>query len=155
MTNLDEYRACVGIMLINTDKKVFVGERGDSPGAWQMPQGGIDPGESVEQAGRRECLEEIGVGDINVLHQIDHWLLYDLPAELRTRLWGGKYRGQKQKWLLAQFDGTDADIDLERHGPPEFSAWQWVKPEQLMGLIVPFKRDIYRTVLREFAPWLS
>ena len=155
MTNLDLYRACVGIMLLNQDGKVFVGERGDAPGSWQMPQGGIDEGEDVEQAGRRECFEEIGVRDIEIIATTDHWLMYDLPDELRRRIWGGRFKGQKQKWILARFLGNDSQIDLEQHGPAEFSAWRWVDVSELLPLIVPFKRDTYRAVLREFADFIK
>lgn len=154
MIDYDAYRPCVGMMILNAQGLVFVGERSDSPGAWQMPQGGIDAGEDVDTAGRRECREEIGVDTIEIIARIDHWLLYDLPEELQRQLWKGKYRGQRQKWLLARFTGRDEDIALDRYGPPEFMAWQWVRHDQLLDLIVPFKRDTYREVLRAFAAYL-
>lgn len=148
------YRPCAGFMLLNAERRVFVGQRIDSRfnGAWQMPQGGIDPGEDHEQAALRELHEETGIGPslVEVVGQLREPVRYDLPDELLGRLWGGKYRGQEQFWFLGRFLGLDQDIDLEAHQPPEFSAWQWADPEHLPDLIVPFKREVYRTVLEEF-----
>ena len=138
------YRQNVGVMLARPDGLVFVGDRIDTPGAWQMPQGGIDPGETIREAGLRELEEETGVPPslVTVEAETGDWLRYDLPAELRHKLWKGKYRGQEQKWILARFHGADSDIRLDA-GHPEFQAWQWVRPEESLKLIVPFKRDVY------------
>jgi putative (di)nucleoside polyphosphate hydrolase len=144
------YRQNVGIMLINGAGKVFVARRLDTPDAWQMPQGGIDDGESPEQAALRELEEEIGTRKAVILAETRIWLRYDLPPELRGKLWGGQYRGQMQKWFAARFAGRDADIDLAT-AHPEFDAWKWVDPQEAAQLIVPFKRPIYEAVLAEFA----
>lgn len=145
------YRPCVGIFLLDHRGQVFVGQRLDTPGAWQMPQGGIDGDEALEAAARREMLEEIGTDRATLLQESRVWRAYDLPPELARRMWGGRYRGQTQRWLAFRFDGEDKDIRLE--GPhQEFSAWRWVEPERLPELIVPFKRDIYLSVVAEFRP---
>jgi len=148
------YRPCVGVMLVNAEGKVFVGKRIDNKegDAWQMPQGGMDPGEEVLAAGYRELAEETGVAEANVqlISRSAEELFYDLPPELVGTLWKGKYRGQRQHWLLLRFTGNDADIDLEAHDPPEFCEWKWVEPEELPNLIVPFKKRGYRAVLEMF-----
>jgi putative (di)nucleoside polyphosphate hydrolase len=145
------YRAGVGIMLMNAAGRIFVGRRIDMPGlpAWQMPQGGIDPGESPRQAALRELKEEIGTDKAEILAESREWRHYDIPAEIACRLWGGRYRGQRQKWFLMRFTGSDADIDLAT-SHPEFDAWQWVGLDDLPRLIVPFKRPLYLAVLAEF-----
>jgi len=144
------YRRAVGIMLINRESKVFVAQRVDFAGdAWQMPQGGIDTGESPRQAALRELKEEIGTNEAEFLAESKGWLTYEFPPELRARVWRGRYRGQRQKWFGMRFLGDDSDIDLEtKH--PEFSAWKWVDPEDLPRLIVPFKRQLYIELLTEF-----
>ena len=148
------YRPCAGIMLANTEGKVFVGQRNDSradTSAWQMPQGGIDDGEDAESAALRELFEETGVNpelvDILARSRDEHF--YDLPDELIGRLWKGKYRGQRQHWFLMRFKGTDADINIETEHQ-EFSSWRWAEPEQLPLLIVPFKKRLYENILAEF-----
>lgn len=150
------YRPCVGVMLLNRDGRAFVGERIDTRGTdwWQMPQGGVDKGEDLDEAAYRELAEETGVTrDLVRLRARTHEpVRYDLPAELIGTLWGGKYCGQEQYWYLLDFLGEDADIDLEAHDPPEFCAWKWVDPGQLPELIIPFKREVYRAILDEFAP---
>ncbi len=154
------YRPCVGLMLANRDGLVFVGRRIDRPNsepdAWQMPQGGVDPGEDEAVAAMRELGEETGIvpahADIIARSAEEH--VYDLPDDLIGKLWGGKYRGQSQRWFLLRFKGEDRDIDIEAHRPPEFDAWQWVEAEQLVELIVPFKRTLYRKVVEEFRPLL-
>lgn len=150
------YRPCAGFMLVNADGLVFVGQRIDpsAHGFWQMPQGGIDKGEDIRDAALRELHEEIGVGPdlVEVIAQGSRPFLYDLPPELQGRVWKGKYRGQEQHWFLGRFLGTDADIDLEAHDPPEFNAWRWVAPESLPDLIVPFKRAVYEELVAEFRP---
>ena len=149
------FRPCVGIMLTNDDNRVLVARRIDMPSeAWQMPQGGIDDGESIEEAAYRELREEIGTSDADLIAVSAEWRAYDLPDELKGRLWKGRYRGQTQKWVLMRFRGSDADIDLETE-EPEFLAWKWAEPEEVPDLIVPFKRDIYRDVIAEFLPLLK
>lgn len=146
------YRPCVGLMLLNARGDVFVAQRLDMPSdAWQMPQGGIDPGESVRAAGLRELREEIGTDDAEILAESEDWFRYDIPDALIGKLWGGKYRGQEQKWLVLRFTGTDADIDLETE-EPEFSRWKWVDIEHLPDLIVPFKRSLYVELVTRFRP---
>jgi putative (di)nucleoside polyphosphate hydrolase len=148
------YRPCVGVMLVNSDGRVFVGKRIDNKegDAWQMPQGGVDDGEERRLAALRELAEETGLRDelVTIIAQTREELLYDLPDALIGKLWKGKYRGQRQTWFLARFAGTDADIRLDAHEPPEFCEWKWVAPETLPDLIVPFKRRVYRSVLEEF-----
>lgn len=147
------YRPCVGVMLVNTDGQVFVGQRIDNKegDAWQMPQGGIDAGEDIEQAALRELGEETGIApdrlQLLARSQKEHY--YDLPEELMGKLWGGKYRGQRQIWFLARFLGTDDDINIATDHP-EFNAWRWTNPDTLVDLIVPFKKRLYRDVLEEF-----
>jgi putative (di)nucleoside polyphosphate hydrolase len=148
------YRPCAGFMLVNTEGLVFVGQRIDpsAHGFWQMPQGGIDKGEDVRAAALRELQEEIGVAAhmVEVIAQSAQPYLYDLPPELLGHVWKGKYRGQEQHWFLGRFLGSDADIDLEAHDPPEFNAWRWVAPDLLPELIVPFKRAVYEGLVAEF-----
>lgn len=148
------YRPCVGVMLVNGDGQVFVGKRIDNKegDAWQMPQGGVDEGEDLRPAALRELAEETGVREdlVTIIAQSREELLYDLPDELIGKLWKGRYRGQRQTWLLLRFAGEDADIDLNAHDPAEFLEWKWVAPETLPDIIVPFKKRVYRTVLEEF-----
>jgi putative (di)nucleoside polyphosphate hydrolase len=149
------YRAGVGIMLLNPKSDVFVGQRIDNPAdAWQMPQGGIDEGETPIEAAWREMAEEIGTARAELLAESRDWLSYDLPADLVPRLWHGRYRGQQQKWFAFRFTGRDDDIDIARENP-EFSAWQWAPFDSLPDLIVPFKRTLYRQLLEEFRPLVA
>ncbi len=149
------YRPCVGIMLLNAEKQVFVARRIDSKlDAWQMPQGGIDEGETPEKAAKRELKEEIGTDHVELLHTIDEWLPYDIPVHLIPKLWGGKYRGQTQKWFLARYLGHDKDINIDTEDP-EFSAWRWESAESLPEIIVPFKRDLYQQVITSFLPHIE
>ena len=146
------YRPCVGIMLVNRDGKVFVGQRLDNVvEAWQMPQGGIDEGEDAKAAALRELGEETGIGpeNVEIIAKAKDEHFYDLPPELLGKLWGGKYRGQRQYWYLARFLGQDSDVNIQtKH--PEFRSWKWADPETLPELIVPFKRKLYRDILQEF-----
>jgi putative (di)nucleoside polyphosphate hydrolase len=150
------YRPAVGIMLLNAQQLVFVARRLDMPKehpAWQMPQGGIDPGETPREAALRELKEEIGTDRAEIVAESREWLSYDLPDEIAPKMWGGRYRGQRQKWFVMRFLGRDGDIDLAT-AHPEFDAWQWIAPRLLPQLIVPFKRRLYLDVLAEFdAHW--
>ena len=150
------YRPCVGVMLVNEQGLVFVGKRIDNREGdlWQMPQGGIDEGEDPARAALRELEEETGVPEqlVTQIAQTREELFYDLPDELRGKLWDGCYRGQRQNWYLLRFHGTDSDIRLDAHDPPEFCEWKWVDPDLLPALIVPFKREVYQRVLSEFRP---
>ena len=157
------YRPCVGVMLLNRHGRIFVGRRAERAGApegeghwWQMPQGGLDEGEDPERAARRELEEETGVTRALFLRRAEHWYSYDLPSGLLGVAWEGRYRGQTQLWFAARFDGDDAEIDLAGSPghDPEFDAWRWVAAEELPRLVVPFKREVYAAVLREFAPLL-
>ena len=145
------YRPCVGVMLVNGDGHVFVGQRRDSDvAAWQMPQGGIDPGEEAEAAALRELWEETGVTAdlVTVEGCTTDWVFYDLPDELLGKIWKGKYRGQKQVWYRMRFNGSDDQINIETDHP-EFSEWCWLPADQLVDNIVPFKRDVYKAVVSE------
>lgn len=144
------YRPSVGIALFNNERKVFVGERIDTPGAWQMPQGGVDPGEAPEQTALRELDEEVGTDRAEIIKIADRKIRYELPDHVVRSLWNGKYRGQEQTWVAAKFTGQDNDINLNSFDPPEFSAWQWVELEQTLDLIVPFKRGIYVQIIELF-----
>jgi putative (di)nucleoside polyphosphate hydrolase len=146
------YRPCVGIMICNHDGGVFAGQRLDSTSdAWQMPQGGIEKGEKPKVAALRELEEETGIPEyaVQIVTETSDWVTYDLPHKLVPELWKGRYRGQKQKWFLMRFTGDEALININTK-VPEFSAWAWLPPEKLLNLIVPFKRDVYQHVLREF-----
>lgn len=146
------YRPCVGVMLVNMDGKVFVGQRIDSKvEAWQMPQGGIDDGEEERAAALRELGEETGIAHehVEIIAKARDEHFYDLPTELIGKLWGGKFRGQRQIWFLARFLGDDRDINIGTD-EPEFSEWKWISPESLPDVIVPFKRKLYRDILHEF-----
>lgn len=145
------YRPCVGIALFNNEGMVFVGERIDTPGAWQMPQGGIDSEETVEQAAFRELKEEIGTNRAEIMKIAEEKIRYDLPDDLRTKLWNGRYAGQEQSWVSMRFLGQDSDININNHQPPEFSAWQWVALKDTLDLIVPFKRETYKKVIELFS----
>ena len=144
-------------MLLNGERKVWVGARIDNDAdAWQMPQGGIDKGEEPWDTALRELEEETGVAPhlVEKISQCPERLKYDLPPELRGKLWKGKWKGQDQDWYLARFLGTDADVNIAT-AHPEFREWKWIDPQQLPDLIVPFKRELYRQLLSEFAEHLA
>lgn len=155
------YRPCAGIMVLNAQGLVFVGRRAGGPEhvdrdhVWQMPQGGIDEGEDPYKAALRELYEETNIKSVEKLGEMPGWLAYDIPREIIGEAWGGKYKGQKQKWFALRFVGEDREINITApgggHHTPEFIDWRWVKMRDLPDLVVPFKRDIYARVVKEFA----
>jgi putative (di)nucleoside polyphosphate hydrolase len=150
------YRKGVGIVLVNEQKKIFVGKRiYNNSNAWQMPQGGIDEGENEDLAVMRELYEETGIlqENIIIIAKSSDYFYYNLPYNLQKKFWGGRYIGQKQRWYLAKFCGNDNQINLTTHSP-EFSNWQWVEKENLISLIVNFKRELYQQILLEFQHFL-
>jgi len=158
------YRPCVGVMLLNPQGLAFVGRRAERKGAsegegrwWQMPQGGVDKGEAPEDAARRELWEETGVRAAAFIAQTEDWLRYDLPSDLVGVAWKGRYRGQKQMWYAARFDGAESDIDLQPRldHKAEFDAWRWVPVGELPALVVPFKREVYEAVVAAFVPLIE
>lgn len=156
------YRPCVGIMVVNSTNGVWVGRRADSVPEgggpwWQMPQGGIDPEEPPRDAALRELREETSITSVEIVAETQEWLAYDLPEHLIGKMWGGRYRGQRQKWFLVRFLGSEAEIDIGTPGAPdtEFLEWRWCRPDALPDVIIPFKRAIYTEVLRVFRPHLA
>jgi len=158
------YRPCVGIMVLNAAHQIWIGRRvgapqePEGPGTWwQMPQGGIDAEENAEDAALRELFEETGMRSVALLAESPGWYSYDLPEALRPRAWGGRYRGQRQKWFAVRFLGPEAEIAIER--PPgqdsEFDAWRWAEASELVSLVVPFKQAVYGQLLRDFAGLLG
>ena len=155
MSKLKElpYRNGVGIMLINDNKKVFVGKRIDNKSAWQMPQGGVDQDENIVDAVKRELKEETGVSSIKIIKKSDKIYTYDLPDYLLGKIWKGRFKGQKQTWFLAQFLGTDDEINLDQKNA-EFKEWKWVGINELPDLIVPFKKNLYQELVKEFESFI-
>ncbi len=150
------YRRNVGVMMINAEGAVFVGQRSDRyKDAWQMPQGGIDEGEDPRTAALRELEEETGVlpSLVEIIAESETWLPYDLPHDVVPNFWGGRYRGQEQKWYLMRFLGSDDQVRIDTDHP-EFSAWCWQPVEHLVEKIVPFKREVYARVVEEFEHYL-
>lgn len=146
------YRPCAGVMLLNADGRVFVGQRMDRHSdAWQMPQGGVEKDEDAGEAALRELEEETGVSRdlVTVVAETADWVPYDLPQDLVPQLWKGRFRGQKQKWFLMRFHGEDAQVNIVTEHQ-EFSAWKWLPVYELLDSIVPFKRAVYEVVLSEF-----
>ena len=155
--HITAYRPCVGIMLLNKEGLVWVGRRfekqnDDGIGKWwQMPQGGIDEGEDPGPAALRELQEETGLTSAKIIAKAPNWLTYDLPAHLIGKSWKGKYRGQKQKWFALEFSGPDSEINLAPPGhKQEFDEWRWVKMDEMLDLIIPFKREVYVDVIAAF-----
>lgn len=148
------YRPGVGVMLLDSAHRVFIGRRIGTTDSWQMPQGGIDPGEKPLHAAKRELKEEIGTDKAEPVAESAHWLAYDFPPELRPTIWGGRFKGQTQKWFLMRFTGTERDIRLDAH-MPEFDAWKWVAARELPALAIDFKQALYRDLLTEFGSMLG
>jgi putative (di)nucleoside polyphosphate hydrolase len=145
------YRSGVGMMMVNDNGLIFVADRSDMSGpAWQMPQGGIDDGETPSAAALRELAEEAGTDKLELIAETSNWLAYDFPADIKQQTWKRCYRGQRQKWFLFRFTGTDDDINLDAHNR-EFDSWKWIEPERVLELIVPFKRKLYEDVFDSFS----
>jgi putative (di)nucleoside polyphosphate hydrolase len=153
------YRPCVGVMVLNRAGDVWIGRRHDAPAEpegpgtwWQMPQGGVDETEDPAHAALRELREETGIHSVRIIAESPAWYTYDLPPNLRPNAWGGRYRGQKQKWFALRFEGSDTEVVLAQTGhKPEFDTWRWAKIGELADLVVPFKRPVYEQVVRDFA----
>jgi putative (di)nucleoside polyphosphate hydrolase len=164
--DITEYRPCVGIMVLNNAGQVWIGRRTGSKNTdpngtglwWQMPQGGIDPGEAPADAAFRELHEETGIrpDSVVIIGETRGWHRYDLPEKLMGRKWGGRFRGQEQKWFAMRFSGRDEDVNIDAPPPHEveFDAWRWAATDELLDIIVPFKRQVYEAVLNEFAELL-
>ncbi len=142
-------RLGVGIVLLNSDNKVFVGKRIDNPvNFWQMPQGGVDDNENLLYAANRELKEETGVKSTKLIKEIDNWLTYELPKNLLGKIWKGKYRGQKQKWFIMRFVGNEEEINIKTKNA-EFLEWKWIDANQLLNVVIDFKLDVYKSIVKE------
>lgn len=159
MSKANDYRPCVGIVVLNKESKVFVAKRLDiqdceSPNSWQFPQGGIDENENVKEAALRELKEETGIETVEILAEIPDWLYYDIPERIAIRSWNGRFKGQRQKWFLMKFTGSDSEINLEQH-TPEFCTWEWISVDEVINRVVPFKIDVYKQVISYFSKWFK
>ena len=142
-------RLGVGIVLLNSDNKVFVGKRIDNPvNFWQLPQGGVDKNEDLLSAANRELKEETSVESVKLIKEIDNWLTYELPKNLLGKIWKGKYRGQKQKWFIMKFVGNEEEINIKTKNA-EFREWKWINVNQLINVVVSFKLDVYKSIVKE------
>jgi len=142
-------RLGVGVVLLNSDNKVFVGKRIDNPvNFWQMPQGGVNDNENLLYAANRELKEETGVESVKFIKEIDNWLTYELPKNLLGKIWKGKYRGQKQKWFIMRFVGDEEEINIKTKNA-EFKEWKWIDANQLLNVVVRFKYDVYKSIVKE------
>jgi NTP pyrophosphohydrolases including oxidative damage repair enzymes len=149
------YRSGVGMMVVNREDRIFVGQRYHKKlSNWQMPQGGIEVNEVVDQAMLRELQEETSICNVEILAKSKKWHFYDLPSELATRLWGGQFKGQKQIWYALRFQGEDSEINIHTLNP-EFRDWKWVEKEEVLDLIIPFKKDLYTQVFDELWPYVE
>ena len=163
----NHYRPCVGIAVFNAQGLVFIGRRRARRGGgdaaqqgyeWQMPQGGIDPGEAPGAAALRELREETGITSVSLLAEAPDWLSYDLPVDLTKRAWKGRYKGQTQKWFAFRFTGDEREVAIDPPGAaqkPEFDAWRWERMERLPELVIPFKRQVYESVAATFRPFAA
>jgi putative (di)nucleoside polyphosphate hydrolase len=149
------YRQCAGVLLVNQHGRIWVGERNDTPGAWQMPQGGIEADEDPRAAALRELAEETAVSNVAFLAEAPDWLKYDLPSDLRGGVWRGRWRGQMQKWYAFRHLGDDTEVDVLGVSDPEFDRWQWVELDELPELIIAFKRPVYAALVEIFRPAIT